>query len=231
MNPFFARIRAGRKLAWLVAVTLAMFAGVCCHAATYYVDFAGGSDANPGISPDAPWRHCPGDTNGTGVCATKALVADDVVILKGGVEYTNQITLKWSGKAGHPITYDGNSQGTFGTGRAYINRKYAGIFTNVAYGLYGTKLSNVVVQNLEIGNIGSTNIYWECGDLPSSHMSSAIYTTYGIYISYSSAIVVSNCFVHDVGCWLNVPNNDQSDDAGLRHPFRPRGDQHRRGQL
>ena len=36
-------------------------------AATYYVDFDGGSDFNSGLSVLEPFKHCPGDDNAAGV--------------------------------------------------------------------------------------------------------------------------------------------------------------------
>jgi len=49
------------------------------HAATYYVDYSGGSNNNAGTSIAAAWKHCPGDTNATGLAASTALSAGDTV--------------------------------------------------------------------------------------------------------------------------------------------------------
>jgi len=90
------------------------------HAATYYVDYSGGSNNNAGTSIAAAWKHCPGDTNATGLAATNALSAGDTVKFKGGIWYTGMIKLDFSGTPNSPITYDGNSAGDWGGGRAVI---------------------------------------------------------------------------------------------------------------
>jgi hypothetical protein len=89
--------------------------------ATYFIDFATGSNSNAGTSTGAPWKHCPGDTNATGTAAATSLVAGDTVILKGGVHYYGRIGLNFSGADGNRLTYDGNSAGTWGTGKAIID--------------------------------------------------------------------------------------------------------------
>ena len=90
---------------------------------TYYVDYAEGSDANAGTSPATAWQHCPGDFYATGVAGSTALNPGDTVIFKGGVRYVLEdvgIDLNWSGTAEQPITYDGNSAGTWGEGNAIL---------------------------------------------------------------------------------------------------------------
>jgi hypothetical protein len=89
--------------------------------ATYYIDFAAGVNTNAGTSAGAPWKHCPGDSNATGTPSTTNLASGDVVIFKGGVAYEGQLRALWDGSVGAPIIYDGNTAGTFGTGRATIS--------------------------------------------------------------------------------------------------------------
>jgi hypothetical protein len=96
----------------------------------YYVDYAGGSDANPGTDPATAWQHCPGDPAATGVAGSTPLNPGDTVFFKGGVQYVltgdgnsdyqTGIGLNWSGTSGQPITYDGNSAGTWGVGNAIL---------------------------------------------------------------------------------------------------------------
>ncbi len=88
------------------------------EAATYYVDYVGGSDSNNGTSPGTAFKRCPGDNFATGTALAATLTGGDVVIFKGGVEYPVELILKWSGSPGNPITLDGNTAGTFGTGSA-----------------------------------------------------------------------------------------------------------------
>jgi hypothetical protein len=90
-------------------------------ATTYYVDFVGGNDALDGTTPAKAWQHCPGDANVTGTPLTASLHPGDKVIFKGGVKYVGTIACNWSGLSGAPITYDGNTAGTFGLGQAIFD--------------------------------------------------------------------------------------------------------------
>jgi hypothetical protein len=166
-------------------------------AATYYVDFSAGSDTNNGTSMVTSWKHSPGDFGATGAAGSTGLVGGDTVIFKGGVNYTNTITLLWSGAAGNPVTYDGNSAGTFGSGRAVSSGNNS---TNQIYGFYGSGKSNLVFRNIEStlwGGHGS--IAWSCG-------ASADYPGYGIYLNACNYVTVRDSYFHDLGDWTNAPN-------------------------
>ncbi|MBN2583761.1 MAG: hypothetical protein JXL80_11905, partial [Planctomycetes bacterium] len=106
----------------LMSLTIVVAAVLSClvpirsaSAATYYVDFDGGSDSNAGTSASVPFKHCPGDSAASGTAASTLLVAGDKVIFRGGVVYRGAIACTRSGAAGSPVTYDGNTAGTFGT--------------------------------------------------------------------------------------------------------------------
>ena len=88
---------------------------------TYYVDYDNGADTNSGRSTLAPFKHSPGDDNATGIADSTSLTQGDTVIFKGGVVYRGEINCLWSGASGNPIVYDGNTAGTFGTGRAILD--------------------------------------------------------------------------------------------------------------
>ena len=90
-------------------------------AATYYVDFDGGSDTNAGTSAAAPFKHCPGDAAATGAAKITYFAAGDTVIFKGGVHYRGIVVVSRAGGPDNLIVYDGNTAGTFGTGRAVID--------------------------------------------------------------------------------------------------------------
>jgi parallel beta-helix repeat protein len=89
-------------------------------AATYYVDFDGGKDSNAGTTPATAFQHAPGDSAATDKAKDIKLVPGDAVIFKGGVKYRGTINVTSSGVAGQPITFDGNTAGSFGAGRATI---------------------------------------------------------------------------------------------------------------
>lgn len=109
------------RLLWATLLPLAALAGQL-HAASYYVDYAAGADTQAGTSTTSAWKHSPGDPAATGAAATTNLAAGDTVYFKGGVTYVftgdTGIVLRWNGAAGKPITYDGNSAGNWGSGRA-----------------------------------------------------------------------------------------------------------------
>lgn len=90
-------------------------------AATYYVDYDGGADTHLGTSAETPFKHSPGDPAAGDAAKAVELAPGDTVILKGGVVYYGTINVTRSGQAGQRITFDGNSAGTFGRGRAVID--------------------------------------------------------------------------------------------------------------
>jgi hypothetical protein len=127
---------------------------VASPAAYYYVDYAGGSDANPGTSPETAWQHCPGDFFATGVAASTALNPGDTVIFKGGVQYLLEdqgIWMTWDGTPEQPITYDGNSAGTWGDGNAILTRSGSGFVR----GFVRQDASNIAfTQSIFVGPVG-----------------------------------------------------------------------------
>ena len=111
-----------RACAAAAAIGLAL-AAFCAsaHAATYYVDFEGGSDAEPGTSPKQAFRHCPGGALAVDRARATRLVPGDTVIFRGGVVHRDTIQVEASGAEGAPIVFDGNTAGTFGEGRAIVD--------------------------------------------------------------------------------------------------------------
>lgn len=180
----------------------------------YYVDFAGGNDSNGGTNETSPWQHCPGDTNATGVPASRALTAGDKVIFKGGVTYVGQVNLTFSGSPGLPIDYDGNSAGTWGVGMAAIDCQSNYYHGFVAQHLVGPA-NNIVINNFDIshpknnfgapatnvvntaqGSLdqpGTTNLVLFLGD-------NSGYDQGGIFV-YGTNWVVANCKVHETENW------------------------------
>jgi hypothetical protein len=58
-------------------------------AATYYVDFSGGSDSNNGTSTATPWKRVKGMAGVTSTAASATINAADTIIFKGGVTWTS----------------------------------------------------------------------------------------------------------------------------------------------
>ncbi len=205
-----------------VTLSLAIFLMACVNAfgTSYYVDYSSGTDGNSGTSTSSPWQHCPGDPSATGNATATVLNPGDTVYFKGGVTYvltapyngyfsgTAGIGLNWSGAAGQPITYDGNSAGTWGTGRAILTDNYS---TNqmVAF-LTGSGVSNVNFTSLEIGPIGgSAALPADPGyAVPNS-------PGWGIVIDGSAQnITLANCYFHQLGYWFNQKPMSDADIDG-----------------
>jgi hypothetical protein len=101
----------------LVAQTLAMLAfgtGLLCgpaQTAAYYVDFQDGADSASGLSPDAAWKHAPGDSRaGPGPRAAR-LQPGDSVLFRGGVPYRGTVVVRSAGTPDAPIRYVGDAWG------------------------------------------------------------------------------------------------------------------------
>lgn len=148
--------------AWVSLLLLLLVMPV--HAATYFADFSAGNDASAGTSTGTAFKHCPGDVNATGTAAATTLAAGDTVIFKGGVSYVlavsgsfDCIDLNWNGTAGSPITYDGNSAGTWGTGKAIITDNFANHGAEVWIPFYGGgNRTGLTFRNLAFQNIGGS---------------------------------------------------------------------------
>jgi len=93
----------------------------CAGASVYYIDFEGGSDKADGRSARAAFKHCPGDPAAEEKASGLKLLPGDKIIFKGGVIYRGSVTVVCSGEDGSPVVYDGNTEGTFGTGRAVVD--------------------------------------------------------------------------------------------------------------
>ncbi len=201
----------------ILSIGVLVFA-IRCSAASYYVDYSSGADGNSGTSTSSPWQHCPGDPAATGTAGSTSLNPGDTVFFKGGVHYVltgngnpvyqTGIGLNWSGAAGQPITYDGNSAGTWGTGRAILTDNYS---TNYIAAFYnGGGANNLAFNNLEIGPIGgAASLPPDPGTgVPSNQ-------GYGIFVvGAMNNVTIQNCYFHDLGYWFNQQPMDGNSLGG-----------------
>ena len=176
------------------------------NAAIYYVDYSSGSDSANGTSTSTPFQHCPGDASATGTAASTTLAAGDTVVFKGGVTYhatTTPITVSVSGLAASRITYDGNSAGTFGTGRALLTGDWNS--NNIGHNVVGFSVpqtsSNLTFKSFEIYGFGGSQT------LPHDP-GSAIAANGGVGILFASGtaamnVTVDHCYFHELGYWFN----------------------------
>ena len=84
-RPDRTRVQKAMRPGWVGCLVLSLWAAVSATAATYYIDFAGGSDSNPGTSMAAPWKRHPYMKGFTGSYSHQA---GDRFIFKGGVVWT-----------------------------------------------------------------------------------------------------------------------------------------------
>lgn len=105
MKRFDERLKI--KLFLLLFLSFVFFCAKA-EAVTYYVDFDSGDDTNTGISAESAWKHCPGDTNASGIPAAASLLPGDTLLFKGGVYYRGNIKVKGSGTSDSLIIYKGD---------------------------------------------------------------------------------------------------------------------------
>ena len=169
------------------------------YAATYYVDFSGGSDTNDGISISTPWKHCPGDANATAMAVSTTLTGGDTVIFKGGVPYLGQITIMSGASASSVVTYDGNTAGTFGTGNGIMDGNYVANTTAFT----ANNNNYFTIQHFDIRNYGG----YSAGQLANYNCTTQLLPYqigYGVYIYKATYATVQNCNFYQIGIWQNT---------------------------
>ena len=182
---------------------LVLFAALTARlgAASYFVDFAGGADTNAGTSAEKPWKHCPGDPAGVEAAAACVLAPGDTVFFKGGVTYVFSglagIALKWSGEPELPITYDGNSNRGWGSGRANFTDGHGPnaitVFSAAAV------RRHLAFKSLEIGPMGGA------AELPPD-VGSAVVPRFGGGIAFGGGcegIAITDCVFRGLGYAFN----------------------------
>ena len=133
-------------------------------AATYYVDYSNGDDANNGTSTDSPWKTI------TKVNAS-SFSAGDNILFKKGETWSEQLTIKYSGSSGNPIVYssygsgskpiiDGNNTANYGiyaSNKSYITIDGFNIKkmkkTGTSYAIYFTGGTYNTVKNCDISEV------------------------------------------------------------------------------
>jgi len=106
----------------------------------YYVNSATGSDKNSGINEQSAFATL------SAVEALKLKPGDSVLLAAGSV-FNEQFDLKYSGTVAAPITI-----GRYGVGDAPV-------ITSSNDGIYGSKASNIVIENIKISDTGANAIY------------------------------------------------------------------------
>lgn len=171
--------------------------------ASYYVDYVGGADTSAGTSTGAAWKHCPGDPSATSTALAATLAAGDTVFFKGGVTYVFTSTLGVqiaSGTVGSRITYDGNSAGNWGTGRAIFTDN-GGTNRLVCFNAPNSgSMANITFNSLVLGPVGGgvglpADPGFTIPDSPGVGIGAG-----GVMLN----VTVENCLFTGLGYWQNT---------------------------
>ncbi len=203
-----ARVQAVFRLrlvgGWsLLAIALTALVISNSNAATYFVDFAAGSNSNNGTSENSSWKHCPGDPDATAGPANVALSPGDRIKFKGGIVYFGSVIISRSGSSDAPILYDGNHTGEWGTGRAVMDLQHVAgtLITGIR------NVSNIVVRGFELRNAGGYAdddpiLMTTCADAEITD------TPVGVGVSFvdggNRGIRLENLYLHRLGNWRNT---------------------------
>jgi parallel beta-helix repeat protein len=192
--------RSRRRIlaSFALLVTAAAGVTVCASEASaaagtlYYLDAAGGSDANPGTSSATPWKSL-AKVNAT------TFQAGDQILLKAGQAWSGQLWPKGSGASGSPIVL-----GTYGSGARPRIDGASRVTSTV-------KLHNQ--QYWEIRGIEVTNIAPATGT-PGANLKDLR----GIHISGDNGqtlnhLYVDGVYVHDVSGQVNWIGGDTAGNA------------------
>jgi hypothetical protein len=176
-------------------------------AAGIYVDYSAGNDSLAGTNIATAWKHCPGDPAATGNAAACVLQPGTNVYFKAGVTYTlvgngnplyqTGIGLNWSGTSTAPITY--SSSTNWGNGqRAIFTDGYTSNYIAAFYA--PAALSNIVLNNLEIGPLGGSATL-----PPDPGTGVPPRNGYGVFLASTYRnITVANCYFHNLGYTFNT---------------------------
>ncbi len=169
-------------------------------AATYYVDFEGGSDTADGTSEGTAWKRSPGDENAQATAAGTVLQPGDVVRFKGGVVYSGGFGIYTSGQKDREILFDGNQSGEWGQGRAVIDRNHE----SRACIVVSRGVSHIIVRGFEIRNSGGYS-----DNDPVLQTTEPLITSppggSGVTVDSGGqkSILLENLFIHRIGQWRN----------------------------
>ena len=151
-------------------------------AATYYIDYASGSDSNTGLSKGSPWQRCPGMS---GFSARYSHTPGDTFIFKGGATWPSvclPLALTSSGTAGNVDTY--TTDHAWYSGGAWSQPTFDGEMRGAALGGH---LVNVQAKS-----------YWKLNDISLVRLNAST--------TYLTGFAVEICDSHDfeiVGCTIN----------------------------
>ncbi|MBN1673697.1 MAG: hypothetical protein JXR37_21800 [Kiritimatiellae bacterium] len=188
----------------ILGVMSAAAIGAPARGATYYVDFDGGHDSASGTQRSHAFKHCPGNPEATNRAAATALNPGDTVLFKGGVEYRATLRIVASGEPGRPVIYDGNSDGSWGEGRAIIEGEQ-----ERQYGIRGpegkAELEHVTIRHFELRNL--RNVY---PDFPGCDPR-------GVTLHRAANLRITDCRLHKINRPAKPILDIRADTSRIQH--------------
>lgn len=123
------------------------------------------------------------------------------------------IALTWNGTLNNPITYDGNSSGTWGTGRALITDNFS--TNNLEAFSSSGDIANISFLSLVFTNIGGSNSLPSTAFPPVSSDGLPPKPGGGIQAVGAANVIISNCYFGHLGYWqTGITNFGNSTLAG-----------------
>lgn len=173
-----------RKIVFAVAILAALSFARRTFAGTYYVDCAGGSDSNNGVTEGTPWLHPPVAPNFTGSYSHSA---GDHFYFRGGVTCGNA-TMGWNinngGSSGNPDYYGPDPQQQWYAGSSWSRPI---MDAQGAVTAQNNNMFNILANYVTLDNFEVKGLYWTGS------------TQYATVFSYNTAtyVVVEHMYVHD----------------------------------
>lgn len=183
-----------------------LLASLSASAGTYYIDYATGSDANPGTKV-SPWKRAPSMNGFTG---TYSHSAGDRLIFKGGVTWPNaafQMHVTSGGSSTNVLDYYGVDTTWFSGGswtRPLFDFQSTIIGTgngNASAGVYFDAASFIMFDSIELANLRS---------VPAAVGPFSI-----LFNSTQNWVIVTNCVVRDWAMTSLSPGQDSVDMGGI----------------
>jgi peptidoglycan/xylan/chitin deacetylase (PgdA/CDA1 family) len=164
-------------------------------AATYYIDATNGVDAQSGLTPALAWKTL-------GKLPIVGLAQDDVVLLKRGEVWAEQLIAPNTGTAGHPITFGAYGYGApprilGGTRACYFASKNYITFNNLVFEKefrIDTSVG-IIVNNCVVKNSNLAGMYFNGTEATVNNSVIAGNLQHGILATGAVAVVVKNSIV------------------------------------
>ncbi|MFO1497454.1 MAG: Calx-beta domain-containing protein [Verrucomicrobiota bacterium] len=196
----------------LVTILVLLAAFTPLRAATYYIDWATGSDSNSGTSTSSPWKRAPGMN---GFAGSYRHTAGDRFIFKGGVTWpvaAFQMHIMAGGTTESARDYYGVDQNWYAGGswsRPIFDFQDTPISIGWQYaaGILIEQASYITIDNLELKRHRGFPAGQDHGATAITLFRDCAYVT------------IQNCFVHDWSLPIAGPGLDGGGCGGISHVF------------